>query len=94
MAYMIFKKVDLSNSLKNISHINELSNIIDKKNSKLQILLSSTIKNDSSRQKIIFQIKKIYLNLILKMIQIISRFFKWKHGNEKKMGKKFFNNKY
>ena len=48
---LLFKKVDLSNSLNKIPHIKELSNIIDNKNSKLQILLSSTIKNDSSRQK-------------------------------------------
>jgi len=48
---LLFKKVDLSNNIKKISQINELSNIIEHKNSKLQILLSSTLKNDSSRKK-------------------------------------------
>jgi len=48
---LLFKKVDLSNNLKKISHINELSNIKDNKNSKLEILLSSALKKDSSRQK-------------------------------------------
>ena len=48
---LLFKKIDLSNSLKKISNINELSNIIEHKNSKLQMLLNSALKNDSSRQK-------------------------------------------
>ena len=48
---LLFKKIDISNSLKKISHINELSNIIEHKNSKLQMLLSSELKNDSSKLK-------------------------------------------
>ena len=35
---LLFKKVDLSNNLNKISHIKELSNIIEHKNSKLQLL--------------------------------------------------------